>query len=70
LDLLRQQVDRAGSNRGRALLGAPVPASPGRSSMIAQLLAFAAVISWAVAPRLALPILRGLLLLYALGVGP
>lgn len=37
--------------------------------MILQILAFAAVISWAVAPRIALPAIRFALLLYALGVG-
>lgn len=37
--------------------------------MIFPVFAFAAVISWAVAPRMALRAMRFALLLYALGVG-
>jgi hypothetical protein len=38
--------------------------------LILQLLAFAAVIACALAPRAALGMLRALLILYALGLGP
>ena len=58
--------DRTG---GRALLGAPVFRLGERSQMIFQVLAFAALISWSLAPRLALPAIRFALLLYTLGLG-
>jgi hypothetical protein len=38
--------------------------------LVAQVLAFAAVTGWAVAPRTAIPLLRAALVLYAFGIMP
>ena len=65
----RRPAGEAVPDRTRALLGAPVFPLGERSQMIFQVLAYAAVISWAMAPRMALPAIRFALLLYALGIG-
>lgn len=38
--------------------------------LVTQVLAFAAVTGWAVAPRTAIPLLRAALVLYAFGIMP
>jgi hypothetical protein len=42
----------------------------GGSVLVTQVLAFAAVTGWAVAPRTAIPLLRAALVLYAFGIMP
>ena len=61
---------RAESNGGRVQPAAPVFRTIGLPVPIAEILSFAAVIGWALAPRIAIPLLRAALLLYALGITP
>jgi len=49
---------------------APVFPSPGVVLVIAQVLALAAVIGLALAPRAGIPLLRAALLFYAFGIMP
>jgi hypothetical protein len=60
---------RAESNGGRVQHAAPVFENRG-FVLVAQVLAFAAVTGWAVAPRTAIPLLRAALVLYAFGIMP
>jgi hypothetical protein len=54
---------------GRTLLGASASRISG-PFVILQLMAFLAVTCWAVAPRLMIPVVRMLILIYGLGIGP
>jgi hypothetical protein len=70
-DLSRQKGPRAGSNKGRVLLGcARVPRCASLPLLIIpQILAFAAVLACALSPRAGLGVLRLFMAMYALGLG-
>jgi hypothetical protein len=65
-----EQKERAGSKQGGGRCSVrPFPAQR-KATMILHLLAFLAVICWALDPRAVFPTLKTLVLIYGFGLGP